>query len=51
MLNLEMIMTKYLIAASVLLMTSSGAYAAAPAIADCCAALAACCHAALGCCG
>ncbi len=48
-------MKKYVLAASVLLMSGTGAYAAAPnavstAIADCCAALAACCEAVMACC-
>ena len=49
-------MKKYLITAAVLLMSSTGAYAADPnavsqAVADCCAAFAACCEAAMACCG
>jgi len=49
-------MTKFHVTAAVLLMSSTGAYAAAPlagskAVASCCAALAACCEAIMSCCG
>lgn len=49
-------MKKYFVTAAVLLVSSTGAYAAAPvavskAVASCCSALAACCQAALACCG
>ncbi len=48
-------MKKYVVTAALLLMSSTGAYAAAPeavstAVADCCAALAACCEAIMACC-
>jgi hypothetical protein len=49
-------MKKLYIAAVALLMTGTGAYAAAPeavskAVASCCSALAACCGAVMACCG
>ncbi|MDP9424212.1 MAG: hypothetical protein M3Q19_15510 [Pseudomonadota bacterium] len=48
-------MKKFCVAA-VLLMSGTGAFAAAPGsvsetLTSCCSAIAACCHAALGCCG
>ncbi len=49
-------MKKFVLAAAVLLLSSTGAYAAVPgavgkAFASCCAAIAACCEAGLACCG
>ena len=49
-------MKKFYAIGAVLLISSTGAYAAAPeavskAVASCCSALAACCQAALACCG
>jgi len=53
---MEIIMKKLFLTAAVLLISSTGAYAAAPdavvnALATCCSAFAACCEAALACCG
>jgi len=49
-------MNKYILTAAALLMSSTGAYAAAPesvsnAVSACCSAFAACCEAVLACCG
>ena len=49
-------MKKFSFTAALLLMSSTGAYAAAPnvvgkAMASCCSVLAACCEAAMACCG
>ena len=49
-------MKKFYVTAAALLMTSTGAYAAAPegvasVAASCCSALAACCKAMMACCG
>lgn len=49
-------MKKLTLTAAVLLMTSTGAYAAAPeavskAVASCCGIIAACCEAVMACCG
>lgn len=54
--RMEIIMKKFVVTAAVLLMSSTGAYAAAPgavgkAVASCCSAFAACCEAAMACCG
>ena len=52
----ESIMKKLVFTAAVLLLSSSGAYAAVPgtiadAFATCCSAFAACCEAVMACCG
>lgn len=54
--TMEIIMNKLIFTAAVLLMSTTGAYAAVPgavgaAVASCCSAIAACCEAALACCG
>lgn len=49
-------MKKFVVTTALLLMSSTGAYAAAPevvgkTVASCCSAFAACCEAAMACCG